>query len=289
MLQHRQRNKYLWREDDLGTDECLWRDANNGVMLAIEFDLLADDIGVACEMRSPAAVSEDGHGMPPAFDVIGCIQQSASDGLNAQHVEVISANRISPKTGILSVATADVERLKIIHREVAEHGIPFAIVFVVGVGDHGALASRGVAVEEDEFVLVLDSEGPEDHGIYQGEDSGVGANAKSENDDGGSRKARARTEAAECKAQIVAEHGGSLGASLLPLNVRCSQSDSVIECPILGNIGSRAVSSELEGGPFGSVLISARVAQLHVTAPRRVTRYSRGWRVALQRLGTISM
>jgi hypothetical protein len=143
------------------------------------------------------------------------MQQAAPDGLNAKHVEVISANRIPPKTSILSLATADVERPKIVHREVAEHGIPFAIVLVVGVGDHGALAFRGVAVEEDEFVLVLDPEGPEDHGIYQGKDSGVGANAKSENNDGGSREARARTEAAECKAQIVAEHSGSLG------HVRC--------------------------------------------------------------------
>src|SRR5215813_2726134 len=111
------------------------------------------------------------------------MQQAASDGLNAQHVEVISANRIPPKTGILSLATADVERLKIVHREVAEHGIPVAIVFVVGVGDHGTLAFRGAAVEEDEFVLVLDSEGPEDQGIYEGEDSSVGADAKSEDDD----------------------------------------------------------------------------------------------------------
>src|SRR5262249_2123868 len=94
----------------------------------------------------------------------------------------------------------------------------------------------------------------------------VGADAKSEDDDGGSREARARTKAAECKAQIVAEHSGSLGARLLPLNVRCSQSDSVIECPILGHMGSAAVSSELEGGPFGSVLKSARSKSTETTS-----------------------
>jgi hypothetical protein len=59
-LRHRQWDKDLWSEDDPGPNECLRRRAGDGVVQAIDFELLANDIGVAPEPRLPATVAPPG-------------------------------------------------------------------------------------------------------------------------------------------------------------------------------------------------------------------------------------
>ena len=162
-------------------------------------------------MRLPVTVSDDGHRMTAALDVVRGMQHAAPEGLNAQHIEIISADCVTPQTSILSAAAAHVHGVEEVHRQATEHRVAVPIVFVVGIGNHRAPAGGGVVVEEDEFVLILDSEGPEDDGVHHGEDGGIRADAQSQRHNRGGSKSRAGAEPAERKGKIVAQHLCSSG------------------------------------------------------------------------------
>src|SRR5580658_10454286 len=124
-------------------------------------------MGVASELSLPASVGDDGHRMTAALYVVRGMQQPAKHGLNAQHVEIISADFKPPGTGILSPAAADVHGCEVKRSEAAQHRIAITIIFVVGIGVRGYVPVRSVPVEEDPFILVVDSKGPEDNSVHQ--------------------------------------------------------------------------------------------------------------------------
>src|ERR1035438_8775758 len=122
------------------------------------------------KLRVPVTVSDAVHRMTAAVDVVRGMQHAAPEGLNAQHIEIISADCVTPQTSILSAAPAHVHGVEEVHRQATEHRVAVPIVFVVGIGNHRAPAGGGVVVEEDEFALILDSEEPEDDGVHHGEE-----------------------------------------------------------------------------------------------------------------------
>jgi hypothetical protein len=72
-----------------------------------------------------------------------------------------------------------------------------------------------VVVEEDQFALVMDSEGPEDDGVHHGENGGIRADPQSQRNNRSGGKARAGAEATERQSQIVAEQHRDFSRTLI--------------------------------------------------------------------------
>src|ERR1700733_10422458 len=222
LLRHRDGNKYFGSVNQLRPDKCRGRYSNNGVFQTADFHFLAGDIGVAPETALPAIEAEHGQGMAAPLYIVRGMQQAAPDGLDAQHVEEISGDLVTPQTGIPSAAAAQVHGYESVHRQAAQNGITVAIVFVIRIRERGELRLGSAHVDGHQLVLAFDTERPEDHRVDQRENCGVGADAKSQRHNRSGGKPGAGTKPPECTGQIVAQHRGLIGTLVAAESFRFS-------------------------------------------------------------------
>ncbi|HEY7338780.1 MAG TPA: hypothetical protein VH639_28080 [Bryobacteraceae bacterium] len=108
-------------------------------------------------------------------------ERSSELGLDAQHVEEISADQLAKDVSRLRVALGlDRERAVFFREKSRESPSLIAIKGVFGVGEHAKAVLRRVGEGHDHFARARNVERPEKHRIHEAEDGAVGADAEGE-------------------------------------------------------------------------------------------------------------
>jgi hypothetical protein len=187
-----------------GEFEALRHDADDGGGLSVDAHRLADDAGGAVVALLPKSVPKHHHGRCAGIAVAGH-EAAAQDGRCVQHgkqarsgvFQVIGLRGIAGVGEDAVIAGTGLDRF--------ERGSPIAVGAEVRPGEaYAVVAMRAVAVADgDEAVAARDGRRPDQHGIDQGEDHGVGADAEREGDDDGCRKPAMGEDHAQRDAKIV--------------------------------------------------------------------------------------
>jgi tetratricopeptide (TPR) repeat protein len=96
LLLHHHGEEDIGREIQLRAVEAGRRDAQDSEILPVEFDGAAHHRGVAAESFLPAGIGQDSDGMPTGPQVVVRPEHTAARGTDAQHVEIIARDQVSP-------------------------------------------------------------------------------------------------------------------------------------------------------------------------------------------------
>lgn len=181
-------------------------DAENGVEFAAHAELGADDVGIAAEMVAPEFVVEDDDLFVAGEGVVGN-QMAAEDDFRAEE-EVEPAGGDAAGLDLLGpVGSGDGEAFAGPAVDGVEEGGLLLPVEEVAGGSAVALAGFVVGPEHDDAVAIDVGERGEEDGIEEAEDSGGGANAQGEGEQGDGSEAGALPEETKAVANVAPEFG----------------------------------------------------------------------------------
>jgi len=176
------------------------RDADDGEGVLVEPNDAADDAGIVVETAVPETVAEGDVGSAVGAVFVRAMNEAAQIRLNAERVEVVSADLVEPGGGGVFAGV--------------EAGLPDGVggkggkalvavakieVVRVGLNDVGIVA----ALEGVESARIGHMQRPQHKAIERAEDHGVGADGEGEGEDGGNDKAGRLQQYADAEAQIL--------------------------------------------------------------------------------------
>jgi hypothetical protein len=219
------------RGADLEAEEPARRDAHDCQRLAVDEQLLADDIGAAGEAPLPEVVTEHDQRVAAWRPIVVRAEDPAHRGGHPEHAEERAGHQLAVDTLAHAVAT-DVQ----LRRGAGEDAVE-PRRFVPQVGEHrprelGAVAHRAAVLldvagmELDERLRLPHRQRAQRHLIQQREDGAVGADPERDRDDGDEGKEGRAGEAAGGEAQVGQDggHADPSGASPVPVTVRVRSS-----------------------------------------------------------------
>jgi hypothetical protein len=141
ILLHVHGEEDLGHVEQFGSPEFAGKDADDGVVLTIDLDGLADRVWIASQPLFPARVSEDGEGMRAFLDVVFRREQAPERGFHAEHLEVVAGDEVAPDS-LAFAAVAETGGQEAVSGDAGQHGVAtVADVAIVGIGKSG----KGVA------------------------------------------------------------------------------------------------------------------------------------------------
>jgi hypothetical protein len=195
-------------------------DASNRVGGLIDGEGGADHRSIQAEMLLPGAIAHHRH-RRGAGPIVRGRNRASRERADAERREVIARNELSciglrgsmrPATACAQLRRASLERghLAELRRVIAElliERIGVNVPVVLESPDHAAIVATPEAVQ---LFGVLDRQGLQHDGVYQGKDGRVGPNAQSQRQHADNGKPRRLPQPAECIAKILHQLHGTL-------------------------------------------------------------------------------
>ena len=188
--------------------------------MAVERDGGVDDGGIGGELVAPEIEGEDDEGVGVVGGVVGCGEEAAEGGLDAEHGEVVAGDDLgvddvggcaAAEAGVAGGGGEQAGEGLVLVAEILVHGVG-EVVGVVAAPAAGFTVPGGIGgFEDDERGGIVDGKRAQQGLIEEREDGGVGADAEREGEDGGEREAGGAAELAECELEVLLEavHDGS--------------------------------------------------------------------------------
>src|SRR5258708_40328116 len=151
MRKNRQWHPDVGRIDHFGSGETGRGDADDRVIAAVELHRLAGNIRVASEAPLPATITDDGDRMAVLVEIVFPMEDAASHGANAEHVEVIAANRIAPDEGVIPASAAEADLRDAVGDETRENVVAIPDIAVIGKGQNRKLGLGKAHVASDKL------------------------------------------------------------------------------------------------------------------------------------------
>jgi hypothetical protein len=160
--------------------------ANDGVLVLIELNLLADDAGVCTEVTFPKAVVDHSDSIAAGL-ALAFVEDAAEESLRAENTEEGGGDEIGADLcGITRARECVIRTLKC--GEIFERAVLATEVVEVGEGD-GLFAALLLFREDHDVVKRGNGERAKNDGIHAAEDCDIDADADGERGDDGEGKA----------------------------------------------------------------------------------------------------
>ena len=176
------------------------KDADDGHVVVVESEGLADDLRIGRETRLPVGVVEDDVGVGVGDAVVFGSEDTTEIRIKAEGGEVVAGDQLKINAFSLTVEREAAGESKtgehvgediVVSSEIAEHGMRDGVAAPI------AAVVAAVHGEEDEFLGILDGEKAEEDLIEESENGGVSADAKGESEDGNYSEAGGAGEGAQ--------------------------------------------------------------------------------------------
>ena len=194
LVRHRHRHPDFRQVVEADADEPGRRDADDREGVAVDVDLLPDDLIARAEQAPPETVADHGHRMSADHAVIVSGDQPAAPGARAQDVEVLARDDRPGQPLGPSFTEAQVHRVRVgVRREPVERRRTGPVVGEdrVGVVVDVVRVALGVdGADADHLVQPIDRQRPEEQPVDEAEDGRVDADAERKRQDGRRRETR---------------------------------------------------------------------------------------------------
>ncbi len=201
---HRDRKENLGRRDDLGAVEPGRGNTDDGVASSVDQNVVAQDPGVSSESRKPRAVAQDRDGVAARKNVVLGRENAPERRLDAQHLEVVSADEVAPHPLGESVV-AHAQGRETVRNQPGERVAPVTVVLVVGVGERGKHLPALVVLERDEIFGRRHGKRLEERLVQEREHRGVGSDPEGERKEADGGEAGPLPERSKTEAHVLGE------------------------------------------------------------------------------------
>ncbi len=179
---HRHRKKDIGGGDYLRSVEGASGNSDDGIGSTVEYDVLADDVGLASEPALPRPVAQDRDRMLSRFAIVLAGEGPAECGLDTQYLEVVPRDEVAPRS-LGEAVVREAQGRETVRDETVEDLRPVAEVFVVRVGEHREHALMSAFREGHEPLGRGDGKRTEQSRVQERENSGRRSDSETERKD----------------------------------------------------------------------------------------------------------
>jgi hypothetical protein len=192
-------------KEELGAAEVRRGDADDGELILVDADGLADYARIGVEMAVPVGIAEHDVGSAVFSMLVDSVIEAAEVGLNPQFIEVIAGREVRPggRSGSAHIHADGADDVEV--DQAVEGAVLVAQIDVVEIG----LGGRLEALDHVKTVRMRQLNRMQDNGIQNAEDDGIGANTERERQDRGHCEAWRLAQFAQSYGE-VAGHSGRL-------------------------------------------------------------------------------
>ena len=213
---HRDGNKYFWDLTDLDATKTGTGYSNHRQENPIYDKLLVQDGRVGSEVPGPVAIAQHRHLICPRCSFVLGGEDAPEHRIHAEHLKIVARHQFTSHTFGLTVS-GHAEGKRITGNHAGKDLISITQVLIHRIGKCAALQpiAPGVSsscsrrAQNHQFLRMGDRQQPQKNLVSEGEDRGVGADAKRQRDYGYGRESGSLPQLAKSVANILEETGHS--------------------------------------------------------------------------------
>ncbi len=277
---HRQRHPELKRSSDEGAGECFRRDADDGVLDAIQILRLADDLRVALVTILPHLIADYCDRMGVAPHALFRPEATAQDWAHAERIKVVRRNETS-ECALGVIADAERRRNELVDDERLDQGAVFFEIDAIGMREliKARRTARRSRQDKHSFLVRHRWVGMKEDSFDPTKNGRIRPDAESQAKNGEKGESRVAPQHANAEAQVLPEliwpTSRPVARAPAPYIVRRLQIPGVRRCVLLPETcrPRPCVRSRNPGGagfppPFPRRAVSFRIGRKDASTPR---------------------